>query len=106
LLWNTISKGEECFAYVKNMASNGDHYWVFAHITPTFNEAGQITGYHSNRRVPERKAVNAAEALYQTVLAEERKHPNRMEAVDAGMRVLTAAVANAGVPYEELVFAL
>lgn len=106
LLWDTISKGSECFAYVKNMSRNGDHYWVFAHVTPTFDTAGQIVGYHSNRRVPERKSVYAVDALYRTVLSEERKFSNRVEAVDAGMRVLTAAVANSGVPYEELVFSL
>ena len=37
LLWDTIQGGEEIFAYVKNMAKNGDYYWVFAHVTPTFN---------------------------------------------------------------------
>lgn len=106
LLWETISSGKECFAYVKNMSRNGDHYWVFAHVTPTFNEIGEITGYHSNRRVPDRRGVNAAEAIYRTVLAEEQLHSNRAEAVNAGMRVLTAAVVNSGLPYEELVFAL
>jgi PAS domain S-box-containing protein len=35
LLWKTIASGLEIFAYVKNMAKNGDHYWVFAHVTPT-----------------------------------------------------------------------
>ena len=106
LLWDTISNGNECFAYVKNMSRNGDHYWVFAHVTPTFDAAGRIVGYHSNRRVPDRSAVDAVDAIYRTVLAEERRYNNRMEAVDAGMRVLTAAVADAGVPYEELVFSL
>ena len=106
LLWDTISNGNECFAYVKNMSRNGDHYWVFAHVTPTFDAAGRIVGYHSNRRVPDRSAVDAVDAIYRTVLAEERRYNNRMGAVDAGMRVLTAAVADAGVPYEELVFSL
>ncbi len=42
LLWDTIEEGNEIIAYVKNMAKNGDFYWVFAHVTPTFNgEAGR-----------------------------------------------------------------
>ena len=61
LLWKTIAGGEEIFAYVKNMAKNGDHYWVFAHVTPTFDAGGRIMGYHSNRRVPERGAVATLE---------------------------------------------
>ncbi len=91
---------------MKNMSRNGDHYWVFAHVTPTFDDAGKITGYHSNRRVPERKAVEGISALYREVLEAERKHHNRTEAIEAGLKVLTAAIAKAGVPYEELVFSL
>ena len=106
LLWNTISAGNEIFAYVKNMAKNGDHYWVFAHVTPTFSAHGEIIGFHSNRRVPERAAVATVEGIYREVLAEERRHQNRSEAVEAGMRILTAAVSKTGMPYEELVFAL
>jgi PAS domain S-box-containing protein len=106
LLWETIASGQEIFAYVNNMSKSGDHYWVFAHVTPTFGAAGEIVGYHSNRRVPERKAVSAVENLYRDVLAEEQKYQNRVEAVDAGLRVLTAAVAKSGVPYEEFVFSV
>lgn len=37
LLWDSIQVKREIFAYVVNMARNGDHYWVFAHVTPTFD---------------------------------------------------------------------
>ena len=37
LLWRTIESGREIFAYVVNRAKNGDHYWVLAHVTPTFS---------------------------------------------------------------------
>ena len=37
LLWDTIQAKKEIFAYVINMAQNGDHYWVFAHVTPTLD---------------------------------------------------------------------
>ena len=49
-LWDTIGAGNEVFAYVLNKAKNGDHYWVFAHVTPTFDDHGRIISYHSNRR--------------------------------------------------------
>ena len=54
LLWDTISSGKECFAYVLNRSKNGDHYWVLAHVTPTFDSKGTIVSYHSNRRNPRR----------------------------------------------------
>ncbi|HPV77190.1 MAG TPA: PAS domain-containing protein, partial [Gemmatimonadaceae bacterium] len=28
LLWDTLATGREVFAYVNNMARNGDNYWV------------------------------------------------------------------------------
>ncbi|OYW07318.1 MAG: chemotaxis protein, partial [Rhodospirillales bacterium 12-71-4] len=33
LMWETIGRDGEFFGYVCNLASNGDHYWVFAHVT-------------------------------------------------------------------------
>ncbi len=48
LLWEIIQRDEEIFAYVLNMAKNGDHYWVFAHVTPSYStETGERNGYHS-----------------------------------------------------------
>ena len=63
-LWNRISEGHEVFAYVKNMARNGDFYWVLAHVTPTYGPQGEIIGYHSNRRYPEPACVAAVEPVY------------------------------------------
>ena len=63
LLWDTIQAGEEIFAYVKNMSKNGDYYWVFAHVTPTFNQRNEITGFHSNRRTPNPGQIQTADGL-------------------------------------------
>ena len=60
VLWDTIQSGQEIFAYVVNRAANGDHYWVYAHVTPSIGEGGTIVGYHSNRRVPDRRIVPAS----------------------------------------------
>ncbi len=46
LLWERIQSGEEIFAYVVNQAKNGDHYWVFANVTPSFDNNGKIIGYY------------------------------------------------------------
>ena len=105
LLWDTIEDRREIFAFVKNMASNGDHYWVFAHVTPSFNARGEMTGYHSNRRVPDRQMLEAAIIpLYADVLKIERGHVNGKDAVAAGYKALTDFVASQKVSYEELVF--
>jgi PAS domain S-box-containing protein len=106
LLWKTIASGEEIFAYVKNMAKNGDHYWVFAHVTPTFDAASRITGYHSNRRVPDRTAVSTVDALYRKLLAEECRHGNWREGMAAGARMVESTLAEAKLSYEEFAFAI
>jgi PAS domain S-box-containing protein len=105
LLWDTIEDRREIFAYVKNMASNGDHYWVFAHVTPSFNARGEMIGYHSNRRVPDRKVLDSTIIpLYAGVLKIERAHANGKDAVAAGYKALTDFVASQKVAYEELMF--
>ena len=63
LLWDTIEGGKEIFAYVVNLSKNGNHYWVLAHVTPTFDAGGRIIGYHSNRRKPRPEAVRDQAAL-------------------------------------------
>ena len=81
LLWDTIKGGNEIFAYVLNRAKNGDHYWVFAHVTPTLDERGRICAYHSSRRKPAASAIAKISPIYQLLLAEEKKHNTPREAM-------------------------
>lgn len=106
LLWSTIASGKEIFAYVVNMAKNGDHYWVLAHVTPTFDGAGSIVGFHSNRRTPERAALAAIEPLYRELLAEERKHAQKAEQIARSSALLHGVLAKRGIAYDELMFSL
>jgi PAS domain S-box-containing protein len=106
LLWDTIESGREIFAYVNNLSKNGDNYWVHAHVTPTFGADGQMTGYHSNRRVPDRKSVAAAAALYVKLLAEEKRHADWRQGMEAATAMLHSTIANAGKEYDEFVFSL
>jgi len=106
LLWKTIAAGQEIFAYVKNMSKNGDHYWVFAHVTPTFDSEGRIIGYHSNRRVPDRTAVATVDSLYRDLLAEENRHSDWREGMAAGTRMVQSVLEKAKLSYEEFAFAI
>jgi PAS domain S-box-containing protein len=106
LLWETLTAGRELFAYIDNLASNGDHYWVLAHVTPSRDRAGRIIGYHSNRRVPERRAVLAAEELYRQLRDVERRSPDRRDGLVASSAMLDSILASAGKPYEEWVWTL
>jgi PAS domain S-box-containing protein len=106
LLWDTIEAGKEIFAYVLNRARNGDHYWVFAHVTPTFDATGNIISYHSNRRAPRREAVAKAEGLYRELLAIENGHADRKAGMEASFQAMVGKLQSLGVPYDEFVFAL
>lgn len=106
LLWDRIQSGKEIFAYVVNLAENGDHYWVLAHVTPTFDVNGTIIGYHSNRRVPEKGAVTKVRDLYAKLRAEERKHGDRKEGLDSAQEMLQALLKDSGMEYDEFAFSL
>jgi PAS domain S-box-containing protein len=106
LLWDTIEAKREIFAYVLNMARNGDHYWVFAHVTPTFDAQQNIVGYHSNRRKPDPDKVAKVKGLYQALLAEESRPHNRKDGMQRGHEMLVATLKSAGLEYDEFVFSI
>ncbi len=106
LLWETIQAKQELFGYVLNMASNGDHYWVFAHVTPTFDASGTVVGYHSNRRKPDPEQIAKIEPLYTHLLEEERRAPDRKQGLHRSYNQLLAILRDKGVAYDEFVFAI
>ena len=106
LLWDTLQSKQEIFAYVKNMAKNGDYYWVFAHVTPTYDAGGQIVGYHSNRRCPDRGALGKIAPVYSELLAVENRHENRKDGMIAAGDLLTKMLRERGCQYDEFVLSL
>ncbi len=107
LLWDTIEAKQEIFAYVVNLSSNGDHYWVFAHVTPSFDKNGNIVSYHSNRRAPKRDAIdNVIIPLYKTLLDEERKHKNRKDGLQSSYDMLKNILKEKDVSYDEFIFSI
>ncbi|HTR66710.1 MAG TPA: PAS domain-containing protein [Terriglobales bacterium] len=106
LLWDTLLQRQEIFAYVKNMCKNGDYYWVFAHVTPTYGAANRIIGYHSNRRVPDRHQVQMFEGIYARLRAEEKRHSDWRRGMEAAGQMLMNMVAEKNMSYDEFMFAV
>ena len=106
LLWETIQSGQEIFAYVCNLTKYGDHYWVFAHVTPTFDEDGAILGFHSNRRAPETRSLATVKELYEALLAEERRHTDRRKGMLAATEMLQGVVSKSAEAYDQFIFAV
>lgn len=105
LLWDTIGAGREIFAYINNLAADGAHYWVLAHVTPSYRD-GRLVGYHSSRRLPERGAIAEVDRLYRTLLAAERGHARPADAMAASGALLQTHLAERGQDYEEYVWSL
>ncbi len=107
LLWDTLAQKQEIFAYVVNRCKNGDHYWVLAHVTPSYDKDGQIIGYHSNRRVPKREVLDKAIIpLYDLLLKKEQSFQNRKEGMEASTQVLLDLLNEKGVGYDEFILSL
>ena len=105
LLWDTLGSGQEIFAFVINRAKDGDHYWVLAHVTPTFSDTGEIVGYHSSRRVPSREAVETIEGIY-AELREIEAGGSLREAMEQAGAALGAKLEELGITYPEFVFSM
>lgn len=107
LLWDTLATGKEIFAYVINRSKNGDHYWVLAHVTPSYDSNGKVVGYHSNRRTADRDVLsNVIQPLYKQLLDIENSHSNRKDGMNEAFNTLVKIPEDKGVGYDELIFSL
>ncbi|UTW55417.1 PAS domain-containing protein [Kordiimonas sp. SCSIO 12610] len=106
LLWETIQNGEEIFAFVKNMSKTGKYYWVIAHVTPSFDQQGQIIGYHSNRRRPSDLGIAQISGIYDQLLSEELKHTNSKQGLIAGENLLHSMLKEKSQTYSQFVWSI
>ncbi len=106
-LWSSIQEGRELFAYVMNRCKNGDHYWVNAHVTPSHDLTGAISGYHSNRRVPDRRILEAhIIPLYRELVRVERSHNNRKAGLAASLELVAKTLGDKGMEYDQFIATL
>jgi PAS domain S-box-containing protein len=105
-LWDQLEKGNEVFAYVKNLCKNGDYYWVFAHVTPSVQDDVTV-GYHSNRRAVDPDIVTKIIApFYQKLVAEEKSHSSPKEGLNASLGLLSTFIQDQGGNYDKWLFSL
>ncbi|WP_420547538.1 PAS domain-containing protein [Curvivirga sp.] len=107
LVWDTLAAGEEVFAYVNNRSKNGDHYWVFAHITPSFDTSGKLVGYHSSRRKPNRSLIEEKIIpLYKDLLAVEKAASSPKEGMENAVQAVLDLLDQTGMGFNELMLSL
>jgi PAS domain S-box-containing protein len=107
LMWDHIEGGDEIFAYVVNRCKNGDHYWVNAHVTPSFDTNGTIIGYHSNRRVPDRETLEKTIIpLYQKLREIEASAGTANQGIESGLEYLQQNILSTHRSYDDWILSL
>lgn len=101
LLWDNVQNGKEFFAFVKNLSREKYVYWVFANITPSYDESGNIIGYYSVRRRPSKEGVSFMSDVYAKLCEAESKG-----GMQASLALLTQMLNDANTSYDELVISL
>lgn len=73
LLWETISKGKNINAIVKNLAKDGRYYWIFTEFEIRKNtDTGEIIGYHASRKTVSKYVIETIAELYAKLLEIEK----------------------------------
>ena len=73
LLWDNLKLGNNFAGVVKNLAKNGEYYWVITDFEMRRDSMGNITHYIARRKsVPKGVIDNYVTPLYQTLLKLEK----------------------------------
>ena len=97
ILWEHVKNKKEVFAYVKNKSFDGSFYWVFANVTASLDQKGEIIGYYSVRRKPNPKALDVIIPLYKQLLEAEKNG-----GMDASSKLLDSILQEKNKSYDEL----
>ncbi|MCF6195457.1 MAG: PAS domain S-box protein [Emcibacter sp.] len=106
LFWDTLQQKKEIFAYVVNMHRSGDHYWVLAHVVPTYDLMGNHVGYHSSRRYPDKKIVQQMASYYAELREIEKSHANVKQGMQAALDSFNNVLKQQDISYAEYIFSL
>lgn len=99
VLWDTIKKGENIHAIVKNMAKSGRYYWVITDFKTIFNEEGEIVSYFATRKSVPSEIVNKFIAPLYTKLL----HIEQASGIEASEAYLTGFLEERNKTYTEYV---
>ena len=92
LLWETLKKGKNINAVVKNLAKDGRYYWIFTEFEIRRDtDTGEIIGYHASRKTISKHVIEIIADLYKELLAIEKS-----EGVDASEKYLVSFLKEKG----------
>ncbi|MEA3290675.1 MAG: PAS domain-containing protein [Campylobacterota bacterium] len=101
LAWDLIQSENEFFGFVKNIRKSGGYYWVFTNITADYDNKGNIIGYTSVRRKPNRSAIDAVEPIYKQMVSIEQS-----SGINQSVEFLMNFLKDNNTSYDELIISL
>ncbi len=72
VLWDSLKKGNNFHAIVKNLTRTGRYYWVITDFDVEKDDKGKITGYTGRRKALPQSVIQKIEPLYKTLLEIEK----------------------------------
>jgi PAS domain S-box-containing protein len=73
LMWDSIEKGQNIHAFVKNMAKDGRYYWVLTNFEIKKDAEGNVISYYARRKAAPRNAIYEIDRLYYILKSIENK---------------------------------
>lgn len=99
LMWERLKHQQDIFAVIKNMAKNGDYYWVTTHFEIRKHPIDhRITGYVAHRRPAEPHLIQEVSKLYDHLRKIETQ-----EGLEASEKYFTQFLKDRKQTYDEYV---
>jgi PAS domain S-box-containing protein len=98
LLWETIQKGENIHALLKNMTKSGSFYWVLTSFEIQYNDKGEISAYYAKRKAVPREAITAIEKTYSVL-----KNIEEAKGMDTAYNYLTGMLEDKNLSYNSFI---
>jgi len=99
LMWDRIKQGKNFIAIVKNLAKDGSYYWVVTDFEPKVDPiTNEIISHTAFRKAAPRKAIEAIEPIYATLLKIEKE-----EGMEASEKFLRGFLEENKTTYDEFI---
>lgn len=98
LMWQSIKKGQNIMAVVKNLTKDGRYYWVTTDFDIQRNRDGEIRNYIAFREPTPRKVIKEIEPIYATLLEIEHRKGDK-----ASIDFLNTFLEEKGMTYNEYI---
>jgi PAS domain S-box-containing protein len=98
LMWEYLKNGRNIMAVVKNLAKNGNHYWVTTDFDIKRDRSGNVRHYIAFRQAAPKHVVKEIEAFYQRLLEIEKEH-----GMEASIEYLNGFLEERNMNYDQFI---